>query len=180
MKKKIIASSIIGVIGIMTFIGFIIFSVLNISGGIQMNTPSQLIETLEEGQYTVFHEYKSYGNGQIIISSEEDLNGLKVVVTSKDGQNIELLPVKGNVTYNINNRSGRGIFTFDIPELDEYHISTESKNSVALNISQMTAMSIIKIVFTSFLILIVTAVLILIVLLNKAKNIDEDYDRYED
>ena len=152
MKKKIIVSSIIGLIGIIAFIGFIVFSILKISGGIQMNTPSQLSETLEEGQYTVFHEYKSYNNGIIKISNEQDLNGLKIVITSRGGQNIELLPVMGNVTYSINNRAGRGIFTFDIPEVDEYHISTESNNNVTLNISQMTAMSIIKIVFTSFLI----------------------------
>jgi len=180
MKKKIILSGLIAFLGILSFTGFLLFSIMGMADGLLFEAPSQMTHDFEEGTYTIFHEYKNINSGHVTISSYEDLNGLSIVIRDGAGKNISISPVKGNTTYNINNRSGRGIFTFDIPKSGEYHISTESNKNVVLNISQMTAGGIIKMVFTALGIMFSTAVLILIVLLKKAKPIDEDYDRYED
>ncbi|MCH4887988.1 hypothetical protein EZV73_10410 [Acidaminobacter sp. JC074] len=180
MKKKIIVSVIIGILGILSFTGFLVYSIMGMADGLLFEAPSQMTHNFEEGTYTIFHEFKNINSGSVTISSYEDLNGLNIVIRDQGGKTIPISPAVGSTTYNINNRSGRGIFTFDIPLSGEYHISTESNKNVVLNISQMTAGGIIKMVFTALGIMFSTGILILIVLLKKAKPKDEDYDRYED
>lgn len=109
--------------GIVGFVAFLISSIWNITDMKQYVVPG--VHTLElerPGNYTIFHEYKSMIDGEYIWS-EGFPAGLKIVVTSHDGDTLPVEPLRSGSSYSVGSREGSGVASFRVASPGIYSLS---------------------------------------------------------
>ncbi|ADU32095.1 hypothetical protein [Evansella cellulosilytica] len=118
-KKMYLLAAVIFVVGIACSIFFVITSSV-FQTGERVIVPGATEIHLEEGDYTVFHEYRSVIDGKVY-STETALTGLYVRLLEKsNGSHIEMSPVRFNTNYSLNGREGEGLLSFTIEEEGTY------------------------------------------------------------
>lgn len=109
--------------GIAGFIAFLIFSIMDIADMKQYVVPG--IHTLElehPGKYTVFHEYRTMIDGEYFNSDEGFPAGMKIAVTSREGDTLSVNPLLTGGSYSIGSREGNGIAYFTITTPGTYQL----------------------------------------------------------
>ncbi len=76
------------------------------------------------GNYTIFHEHRSFVDGVVYSSPEDSVTGLSCRMKDKDtGHGVRLEPSAANMTYSFGSREGRAVFGFKVDEGGPYIIS---------------------------------------------------------
>ena len=83
---------------------------------------SARIELDKSGTFTIYHEYRSYIDGQLY-ETEGSLNGLTCTVCSESGDVIPVFPNTMSENYSLGSREGEAIFKFTIQNPGSYQIT---------------------------------------------------------
>lgn len=151
---------------------------------------STAVELPQSGTYTIYHEYRSYLDGQLY-ETRGSLNGLVCSVSSADGsETIPIVPSSINETYSLGSRAGEAIFKFTIVNPGLYQISAafsdgRSHPQAILAIGQNILGNLLLAVLAPITILgtctFLSAIIIIVVLVkrsqaNKRSSKDDAYD----
>ncbi len=142
-------------------IGFILFLLVSISGLTNMDqyvVPGDHTLQLEEkGTYTLFHEHKSMIDGEFFNSSSGASAGLKIRITSEQGDTIPVKSLTSGGSYSTGSREGTGIGSFKIESPGTYTLSVRGRNEnssrVVLTVNRGFGSGLVITVFGSMLIL---------------------------
>ena len=129
IRPGIVWYVIAGLVNVICIVLFVLFLV----GAIKCATDSIItrvaapgtasIEIDKAGKYTIYFEYDSVLDGKVYHNS--DISDMLFTLTNKTtGEQINLNSSLANTSYSINERSGQGIFDFNVKEPGEYILET--------------------------------------------------------
>lgn len=178
MSRKILMGVLVLILGFLIS-GSILYYGLTEGMGTSQKflTPIDEEITLEAGQYTVFHEYKVVVNGEYLVSSSADINGLTLNIENEEGQKVLTQSPNGQFSYNIQGREGYAIFVFEIPETGSYHVTVDNEKEVLLNISSMDFKILLICLLGCMGGVVLTVIMAVVVWMKKSKV---ENDLYED
>ncbi len=111
---RYIIAFVIFVVGIIGFVAFLLFSISDLTDMKQYVVPGvHTLELDDSGKYTIFHEHKSMIDGEYLYSISVPA-GLKIVVTSPEGDTISVKPLSSGGSYSVGSREGTGVGSFEI------------------------------------------------------------------
>ncbi len=120
---RYITAFIIFVAGIIGFVAFLLFSISDLTDMKQYVVPGvHTLELEESGKYTIFHEHKSMIDGEYLYSDGVPA-GLKMVVTSQEGDTICVKPLSSGGSYSVGSREGTGVGSFKIDSPGSYTLN---------------------------------------------------------
>lgn len=126
---RYITAFIIFIAGIIGFVAFLLFSISDLTDMKQYVVPGvHTLELGESGKYTIFHEHKSMINGEYLYSDGVPA-GLKLVVTSQQGDTIPVKPLSSGGSYSVGSREGTGVGSFKIETPGRYMLSGDFTNT---------------------------------------------------
>lgn len=117
--------------------------------------PGQTSLSLEEGVYTVYHEYNTAING--VYYGEIDIRGLSLKVTGTE--KVPMMPSRSLSTYHKQGRSGKSIFSFEIKYSGEYDIEGSFTEDVVLVINKMSVFNFLMYFAVSAVIFVMSLVI---------------------
>jgi len=121
-----VIAGLINVICIVLFVLFLIGAIKCATDSIitRVTAPGTAsIEIDKAGKYTIYFEYDSVLDGKVYHNS--DISDMLFTLTNKTtGEQINLNSSLANTSYSINERSGQGIFDFNVKEPGEYILET--------------------------------------------------------
>lgn len=81
--------------------------------------PGESQVTLEEGDYTVFYEWRGEFEGRSFTNSSE-FPGMEAIVFSEDGEEIPVTSANASFNYNFGNKAGYSVGSFEVEEPGDY------------------------------------------------------------
>lgn len=117
-------------LGIIFFVGNLISGLAKIdSGMIRFIAPATTVLSLDkEGEYTIFHEYRSTMDGRVF--SDSNLPSARVSVKSQaTGKEIPLNSSSTRSTYSMGSREGMSLFNFNVEAPGKYDVNVEFPDS---------------------------------------------------
>lgn len=118
-KWYLIPTLLLLLVGVPSLLAFL--SGLNgITNGLtRVRVPGEAPVTLEEGDWTVFYEWRGEFEGEPFTTSS-NFPGMEAVVFSESGEEIPVGPAKGDFNYNFGNTAGFSVGSFEVDESGEY------------------------------------------------------------
>lgn len=125
-------SCIVGLLALVVFIGCIGVSIYWLlgrvssmdKGMIRVIAPGTSTFQIEKpSTYTIYYEYKGVIDGKVF-TSNANLGDITIVVSSSAGDILPIEPLNISSTYDLGNRSGIGIYTFNASAPGEYTITS--------------------------------------------------------
>lgn len=138
-NTKFILAVIIIFMGIALSIGvFITMLFMSTNDSYKFVAPSSSSTTLEEGKYTIYHEFISDFEDGEYNSNESDINSISlIVINNKTSELVNIEKPMGYSTYNISGDSGYAIYNFELLEETSITFETVSTDDtqVVLNVN---------------------------------------------
>jgi len=136
-------AALVLMLGLLVFV-WILYSSLSQLGraGHRFLAPGQAeLNLSKKGDYTIYYEFQSVYEGRAY-SSEENLPGLVVQVSSKDeGKKIPIREIRANSTYSFGGRKGRALFYFNVEnpgtyQIKAHYINDQSEPRIVLTVGK--------------------------------------------
>lgn len=89
------------------------------NGLTRVRVPGETQVTLEEGNWTVFYEWRGEFEGETFTTSSA-FPGMQAVLFSETGEEIPVGPSVGDINYNFGNTAGFAVGRFEIEEPGDY------------------------------------------------------------
>ena len=124
-KWYLIPTLVLLLIGVPSLLAFLNGLDVLSDGLTRVLVPGESEVTLEEGNYTVFYEWRSEFEGQTFTTSSE-FPGMQAIVVSEDGEEISVGPSIGDINYSFGNKAGYAVGRFEIDEAGQYTFVAQS------------------------------------------------------
>lgn len=118
-KWYLIPTFVLLLIGVPSLLAFLSGLDVITDGLIRVRAPGESAVALEEGNYTVFYEWKGEFEGESFTNSSA-FPGMEAVVLSEDGEEVAVGPSIGDINYNLGSRAGYAVGRFEIDEPGPY------------------------------------------------------------
>ncbi len=139
---------------------------------------STKLDLKETGTYTIYHEYRTYLDGQLY-ETQGSISGLACTVLGESGsENVSVIPSNMNETYSIGTREGEAIYKFSIQDPGSYYFSAaysdgRSQPRAMLAIGQNIVGNILLAVFAPLTIIgtcsVLAAIIAIVVLVKRSQ-----------